>query len=275
MPETIRGDGLNLVHKALESLVQNPELLDRARMRFSRSPPVYASPESVTPTELGNSTADRRDLRVRERLASEPDSQFRYEIDEEKYKLELYPDCTDKLPPGRGLDSYARDVVKKRWIEQGIWNDSWKDECLGRWKHEESFNSSPRRECGKRLTGEQSALEIATDINTTAYQSVKDNWSARGLWNKKWGLLPGMTWKHEHPLDEDDLDDRAHSEPRIFGDVRVADFMYIRSPDYTRPEQGCTTPFGWQPSPEQSICNLSPLASASSHCQLRAFKREE
>lgn len=41
------------------------------------------------------------------------------------------------------------------------------------------------------------------DINTKAYENVKNIWMKRKIWNNKWGILPGMAWKHEEPLDED------------------------------------------------------------------------
>ncbi|KAK2598592.1 hypothetical protein N8I77_011991 [Diaporthe amygdali] len=40
------------------------------------------------------------------------------------------------------------------------------------------------------------------DINTQAYTAVKDRWVNGGLWFEKWGILPGMTWLHEHNFDE-------------------------------------------------------------------------
>jgi hypothetical protein len=40
------------------------------------------------------------------------------------------------------------------------------------------------------------------DINTTAYERVKSAWIRRGIWDAKWGVLPGMQWKHEQPFDE-------------------------------------------------------------------------
>lgn len=43
----------------------------------------------------------------------------------------------------------------------------------------------------------------AADINTTAYENVKNTWTKRGIWNKRWGILPGMWWKHEEPLEEE------------------------------------------------------------------------
>lgn len=40
------------------------------------------------------------------------------------------------------------------------------------------------------------------DMGTTAYENVKNIWTRRGIWDKRWGLLPGMTWKHEEDLEE-------------------------------------------------------------------------
>ena len=44
--------------------------------------------------------------------------------------------------PGRG-----RETVKKRWVEQGIWNNKWNQFAYGRWKHEEplELESESRR----------------------------------------------------------------------------------------------------------------------------------
>ena len=46
----------------------------------------------------------------------------------------------------------------------------------------------------------------AADINTTAYENVKNTWTKRGIWNKRWGILPGMSWKHEEPLEKEAAD---------------------------------------------------------------------
>ncbi len=40
------------------------------------------------------------------------------------------------------------------------------------------------------------------DVNTQAYETVRSTWTKRGIWNRKWGVLPGMSWKHEQPLEE-------------------------------------------------------------------------
>lgn len=49
----------------------------------------------------------------------------------------------------------------------------------------------------------------AADINTRAYENVKNTWTKRGIWNGRWGILPGMSWKHEGPLEEEAADDPA------------------------------------------------------------------
>ena len=43
------------------------------------------------------------------------------------------------------------------------------------------------------------------DINSRAYNNIKLNWSQLGIWNEKWGILSGMSWRHEEPMDETDL----------------------------------------------------------------------
>jgi hypothetical protein len=49
----------------------------------------------------------------------------------------------------------------------------------------------------------------AADINTRAYENIKNTWTKRGIWNGGWGILPGMSWKHEWPLEEEAADDPA------------------------------------------------------------------
>ena len=49
----------------------------------------------------------------------------------------------------------------------------------------------------------------ATNINARAYENVKNTWTKRGIWNGRWGILPGMSWKHEEPLDEGTADGPA------------------------------------------------------------------
>ncbi|KAI9857139.1 MAG: hypothetical protein M1813_008630 [Trichoglossum hirsutum] len=49
----------------------------------------------------------------------------------------------------------------------------------------------------------------AADINTRAYENVKNTWTKREIWNGRWGILPGMSWKREVPLEEEATDDPA------------------------------------------------------------------
>jgi len=62
---TLRGDGLVRAHTALAALEEDPQRLDRARMRFSDSPPPYIPPINHT-TQL--------DLRVLILLARNSDA---------------------------------------------------------------------------------------------------------------------------------------------------------------------------------------------------------
>lgn len=39
----------------------------------------------------------------------------------------------------------------------------------------------------------------AADINTRAYENVKNTWTQQAIWDTKWSILPGMSWKHEQP----------------------------------------------------------------------------
>ncbi|KAK1771471.1 hypothetical protein QBC33DRAFT_523809 [Phialemonium atrogriseum] len=51
------------------------------------------------------------------------------------------------------------------------------------------------------------------DINTTAYERMKNTWMKRGIWNRKWGVLPGMSWKHEQSLEEMLLEGMGNDTP--------------------------------------------------------------
>jgi hypothetical protein len=64
------------------------------------------------------------------------------------------------------------------------------------------------------------------NINTTAYERVKATWVRRGIWNTKWGILPGMSWKHEQPQEEFLREEMA----------RQPEFGEPGQPDFTVPE---------------------------------------
>ena len=51
-----------------------------------------------------------------------------------------------------------------------------------------------------------SSVSALTNINTKSYENVKGIWVSRGIWNDQGGILPGMVWKHESPLQITDND---------------------------------------------------------------------
>ncbi|KAI0010058.1 hypothetical protein F4779DRAFT_616936 [Xylariaceae sp. FL0662B] len=76
------------------------------------------------------------------------------------------------------------------------------------------------------------------DINTRAYESVKNTWSKRGIWDTKWSILPGMSWKHERPL-RDFLDDEllAFAKEHCPKDVKSPPDTKIKALGPTRPSK--------------------------------------
>uniref|UniRef100_A0A8H7NP37 Uncharacterized protein n=1 Tax=Bionectria ochroleuca TaxID=29856 RepID=A0A8H7NP37_BIOOC len=148
MADSIRGDGFFRLMDALAALVENPERLDRERERFNKSPPAYRSNFSHNSTlsqspELRSEKQilheERKWQLIRERWASSARSQFDDEWSEERKRIDeasLNRPCT--IPIGKSFSELAQETVKARWVEQGIWNEKWKDEDrIGKWKHEE------------------------------------------------------------------------------------------------------------------------------------------
>ncbi|KAG5980142.1 hypothetical protein E4U55_004365 [Claviceps digitariae] len=69
-------------------------------------------------------------------------------------------------------------------------------------------------------SGQDPTTATTASINTRAYDNVKRTWTKRGIWYSKWGILPGMSWKHEGPVDYEeavDDDDDDDDESREFG----------------------------------------------------------
>lgn len=95
----------------------------------------------------------------------------------------------------------------------------------------------------REVQGEIGSEEIAANttaanIYTKAYETVKSTWIRRGIWNRNWGILPGMSWKHEQPLGaaaadsppaplnplEDNRSDAGEAPPRpLFAHLRETD----------------------------------------------------
>ena len=109
--------------------------------------------------------AERHAARARERDASRPFHQFIYQVSKEREKIEDEMKLHERAAPG----------VSDPGLPVG---DS---------------VQPPQNESNTQ------GATVATphDINTMAYERVKEIWLKRGIWYKKWGILPGMSWKHE------------------------------------------------------------------------------
>jgi hypothetical protein len=271
---TLRGDGLARAQRALAGLEGDPLRLDRERQRFSQSPLRYISNPSGTTTRSASPIPPSEERRQQQRMqlageceASEPRNQFSTQVEEERRRTWNADPSTNwrelTLADLYTFKEEASETVKKRWVEQGIWNDKWNKFAFGRWKHEEPLELEsgsetdskaglspplfppfprsqpkprwPKSDDDKRRTVERRVIRErereasrpyhqfvyqiskereriqesangegadTADINTRAYENVKKTWTKRGIWNKRWGVLPGMSWKHEQPFEE-------------------------------------------------------------------------
>ncbi|MCJ1479185.1 hypothetical protein MMC13_007869 [Lambiella insularis] len=70
----------------------------------------------------------------------------------------------------------------------------------------------------------------AAHINTRAYENVKNTWTKRGIWNGRWGILPGMSWKHEELRKEEAADGPAPvpANPLVNGNHEAGEAHTIR-----------------------------------------------
>ncbi|KAL2015845.1 hypothetical protein VTK56DRAFT_4692 [Thermocarpiscus australiensis] len=115
-------------------------------------------------------------------------------------KGDVYPALDDC---GQALDEQADANIKMCWVEQGVWRDCWDDQkdppgCGSK----RSSSSSRRRKQIARSTSTRARRNLGRDINTIAYERVKAIWERWQIWDAKWGVLSGMSWKHEQPYDE-------------------------------------------------------------------------
>ncbi|KAI1762460.1 hypothetical protein GGR53DRAFT_532594 [Hypoxylon sp. FL1150] len=292
--------GVVQVGLALENLLEHPERLELYRERFNQSPPPPSESPSETLVAYESPTEEERDLEERydkvkqEREASKPSVQLAHEVREEAEAVMKHAlDGTFEVPIGRSPFSVAKERVKARWIERGIWNDKWNGMAYGVWKHEEIQQIEPtsrehvigskrRKQHMRRGTRQvaeppsqeerdrrasrpihqflyhvsretdqlllelrvkEGSMYVPEDINTHAYNIVKDDWTQRGIWDTKWLILPGMSWKHERPLKEfldDDLlafaRDKSHMRQgntgrRVHFDVSEQDYEKTDSQD--------------------------------------------
>lgn len=69
------------------------------------------------------------------------------------------------------------------------------------------------------LRANDAIVPESADINSRAYERVKAAWVKRGIWNRNWGVLPGMSWKHEQPLEEMLREEMGDDPPPIQADA--------------------------------------------------------
>ena len=103
-------------------------------------------------------------------------------------------------------DNAKSDNEKRRIAEQQVIRE--REREASRPYHQFLYQMSKERE---RIQEESENGEgaDAADINTKAYENVKNIWTKRRIWNEKWGTMPGMSWKHEGPFEEEDADGLA------------------------------------------------------------------
>ncbi|EXF86239.1 hypothetical protein CFIO01_02298 [Colletotrichum fioriniae PJ7] len=52
-----------------------------------------------------------------------------------------------------------------------------------------------------RSFNESNVFGDEPDIYTRIYEAIRAAWIERGIWDVRWGMLPGLSWKHEESLD--------------------------------------------------------------------------
>ncbi|KAI4184993.1 MAG: hypothetical protein LQ348_004451 [Seirophora lacunosa] len=274
MTETFAGSSFSRAKQTLTGLADDPDRLDRARRRFSASPPSFTSSKGPDSTLTNSPGAEvgphvlrrtQKEILQQERELSRPRPQFfAQQYVEEARLIEHANRGVHLIPFKTSYHNHAYDVVKKRWKEQGIWSHEWESNDGSyrfghKWMHEEpsptdidakqkqtrnlfwvppppeqrKIEETPdQREAERekpensrpihqflwqiaherdRISGEPTVGKVAAsadlNINTKAYENVKEWWLACHIWDNKWGILPGMTWKHERPLEWPPKDD--------------------------------------------------------------------
>ncbi|KAH7134621.1 hypothetical protein B0J13DRAFT_641199 [Dactylonectria estremocensis] len=154
------------VNRLLEALVNQPQLLDRARTRFIESPPQLPSPLAPTDPFADPRTDEERlrDQRIPEltmkQHVSEPESQFRDQVREEgefdvrvrrakilaekhgsKVFLGDLEDLIDNVYVDDETNQRMVETIQKQWMERGIWKAEWRSTFgnrlgpFGHWHH--------------------------------------------------------------------------------------------------------------------------------------------
>ncbi|KAI0390040.1 hypothetical protein F5Y17DRAFT_86655 [Xylariaceae sp. FL0594] len=273
MSSTVHGDKLSKAQAALEELSNDPDLLNRSRNRFANPPRLVPSGSTSRSLSLAPSDEEARRFDAwysrlkRMHNAARPQLQFDAQVEE------LYNQIYKPTDPSETGNDWVRDVakavVKKDWVEQGIWDERWKRKPREHWKHERppelatqsetvirniftkqaepcpepEPEPEPKRKdepsrpifqfCHQvskereliikeihepgasvpklsdfvpelrspmrddKPSIQQTTVSIPLDVNSKAYERVRQRWVDRGIWVAKWGILPGMSWRHE------------------------------------------------------------------------------
>lgn len=111
---------------------------DQSLPRYSHVQPSYSSGETTRNSSLGpGSDAEREVQETRDRTRSEVYYQF---MDQRSDLAEEVLEAYRRGEYGRGAFNYADragELVKKDWMEQGIYDIKWESLALSSWKHEE------------------------------------------------------------------------------------------------------------------------------------------
>ncbi|UPK90730.1 hypothetical protein LCI18_001665 [Fusarium solani-melongenae] len=122
-----------------------------------------------------------------EREASRPFYQFLYQVSAQRDLIQS--EC--RRPSN---DSAKNHITSHHVLEGPIHHrvalDAWANTRLA------------SEELHRQRSSDSPPPSPSPDINTIAYNRVRDTWVKRGIWNAKRGVLPGMAWKHEQPLEE-------------------------------------------------------------------------
>lgn len=122
-------------------------------------------------------TAEQRAQRVRHHHASRPIHQFLWQLHKERDKL-----CSETAP---GETTHGETTLVGATLVGAALDGA----ALG--------GTAPGEPTHGEFTNDEVADSAPYDINTRAYNNVKARWVRRFIWDDRWGVLPGMTWKHE------------------------------------------------------------------------------
>ncbi|MCJ1335139.1 hypothetical protein MMC09_000405 [Bachmanniomyces sp. S44760] len=148
-------DGATRSIELLASLEEEDPLeFDRSRRQYSEPPPPYTSMESSKPGNLEPSSERQEVYKSINRGHSDVYWQFLHQEKDEENRLR---DARSRGELGNGPYNFkkvAQDIVKKRWIEQGIWNSKWGQLMGACWKHEEPLELESESESASESDSE-------------------------------------------------------------------------------------------------------------------------